>query len=65
MLTQEESIALNAVDREVETGETKLKLLMKKFSENIDHMRGSKEEINNLLSQSQTLAFMQVRRSTL
>ncbi|XP_047198961.1 E3 ubiquitin/ISG15 ligase TRIM25 [Hippoglossus stenolepis] len=60
LLTQEESIALNAVDREVETGETKLKLLMKKFAENIDHMSGSKEYINNLLSQSQTLAFLQV-----
>ncbi|XP_034456738.1 E3 ubiquitin/ISG15 ligase TRIM25-like [Hippoglossus hippoglossus] len=60
LLTQEESIALNAVDREVETGETKLKLIMKKFAENIDHMSGSKEYINNLLSQSQTLAFLQV-----
>ncbi|XP_060948136.1 E3 ubiquitin/ISG15 ligase TRIM25 [Limanda limanda] len=60
MLTQEESTALNAVDREVETGQTKLKNLQKKFAENIDHMSGAKEYINNQLSQSQTLAFLQV-----
>ncbi|XP_053274656.1 E3 ubiquitin/ISG15 ligase TRIM25 isoform X4 [Pleuronectes platessa] len=60
MLTQEESAALNAVDREVETGETKLNLLKKKFAENIDHMTGAKEYINNQLSQSQSLAFLQV-----
>ncbi|XP_062243670.1 E3 ubiquitin/ISG15 ligase TRIM25 isoform X5 [Platichthys flesus] len=60
MLTQEESTAMNAVDREVETCGTKLNLLKKKFAENIDHMNGAKEYINNQLSQSQTLAFLQV-----
>ncbi|XP_019939608.2 E3 ubiquitin/ISG15 ligase TRIM25 isoform X4 [Paralichthys olivaceus] len=60
MLTQEENIALNAVDREVETGETKLKVLMKKFTENIEKMGMAKDSINSLLSRSQTMAFLQV-----
>ncbi|XP_029007765.1 E3 ubiquitin/ISG15 ligase TRIM25 isoform X2 [Betta splendens] len=60
MLIQEERDALNAVDREVESGQTKLRGLMKKFTENIDNMNKAKEEINKLLSQSQTLAFLQI-----
>lgn len=60
MLAREEHDALNAVERELETGQTKLKVLSKKFTGNIDSMNSAKEEINRLLSQSQTLAFLQV-----
>lgn len=63
MLLREERDALNAVDREVESGQTKLKGLMKKFRDNIDNMNKAKEDINKLLSQSQTLAFLQVTKS--
>ncbi|KAG7219042.1 hypothetical protein INR49_019361 [Caranx melampygus] len=59
MLTREEQKALIAVDRELESGQTKLKTLMKKFADNIDNMSKAKEDITNLLSQSQTLAFLQ------
>nr|XP_033480054.1 E3 ubiquitin/ISG15 ligase TRIM25 isoform X1 [Epinephelus lanceolatus]XP_033480055.1 E3 ubiquitin/ISG15 ligase TRIM25 isoform X1 [Epinephelus lanceolatus] len=59
ILAQEERVALNTVDRELESGETKLKGLVKKFTENIDSMGKAKEEIQSLLSQSQTLAFLQ------
>ncbi|XP_049899562.1 E3 ubiquitin/ISG15 ligase TRIM25 isoform X5 [Epinephelus moara] len=59
ILAQEERVALNTVDRELESGETKLKGLVKKFTENIDSMSKAKEEIQSLLSQSQTLAFLQ------
>ncbi|XP_069023266.1 E3 ubiquitin/ISG15 ligase TRIM25 [Embiotoca jacksoni] len=59
MLAQEESDAMNAVDCEVETGQTKLRLLEKRFSENIETMSKAKEDIHSLLSQSQTLAFLQ------
>ncbi|XP_029368029.1 E3 ubiquitin/ISG15 ligase TRIM25 isoform X2 [Echeneis naucrates] len=59
MLTREERDALHAVDREMESGQTKLRALMKKFNENIDNMNKAKEDIHNLLSQSQTLAFLQ------
>lgn len=60
MLAREEHDALNAVERELETGQTKLKVLSKKFTGNIDSMSRAKEEIHRLLSQSQTLAFLQV-----
>ncbi|XP_049428794.1 E3 ubiquitin/ISG15 ligase TRIM25 isoform X4 [Epinephelus fuscoguttatus] len=59
ILAQEERVALNTVDRELESGETKLKGLVKKFTENIDSMSKAKEEIQSLLSQSQTVAFLQ------
>lgn len=60
MLAQDEQDALNAVDREVESGQTKLRMLMKKFAGNVDHMNKAKEDIRCLLAQSQTLAFLQV-----
>ena len=62
MLAREERDALNAVECELESGQIKLKGLMKKFTENIDSMSKAKEDINSLLSQSQTLAFLQVRQ---
>ena len=62
MLARDERDALNAVERELETGQTKLKGLMSKFTENIDNMSKAKEDIHSLLSQSRTLAFLQVRQ---
>ncbi|KAL3067520.1 hypothetical protein OYC64_017278 [Pagothenia borchgrevinki] len=59
MLAREESEALNAVDCELQSGQTKLKGLSKKFNENVVHMSKAKEDIHSLLSQSQTLAFLQ------
>ncbi|XP_031695546.1 E3 ubiquitin/ISG15 ligase TRIM25-like, partial [Anarrhichthys ocellatus] len=59
MLAREEREALNAVDRELESGHTKLKGLAKKFTENVGSMSKAREEIHSLLSQSQTLAFLQ------
>ncbi|XP_026216093.1 E3 ubiquitin/ISG15 ligase TRIM25 isoform X2 [Anabas testudineus] len=59
ILMREERDALTAVDQEVESGQTKLRNLMKKFTENIDNMNKAKEDIHSLLSQSQTLAFLQ------
>lgn len=62
MLIREEQNALIAVDRELESGQTKLRTLMKKFTDNVDIMSKAKEDIHNLLSQSQTMAFLQVRQ---
>ncbi|XP_046899941.1 E3 ubiquitin/ISG15 ligase TRIM25 isoform X3 [Hypomesus transpacificus] len=59
MLDREEREALNTVDREQESGQTKLQGLMKKFDQNIDKMSGARDDINNLLSQSESLAFLQ------
>ena len=61
MLDREEREALNTVDREQESGQTKLQGLMKKFDKNIDKMSGARDDINNLLSQSESLAFLQVK----
>ncbi|TMS23801.1 E3 ubiquitin/ISG15 ligase TRIM25 [Larimichthys crocea] len=59
MLARDERDALMAVERELESGQAKLKGLMKKFTENIDSMSKAKEDIHSLLSQSQTLGFLQ------
>lgn len=62
MLAREEREALIAVDRELEGGQTKLKGLAKKFTDNVDTLSKAREDIHSLLSQSQTLAFLQVRQ---
>ncbi|XP_040891647.1 E3 ubiquitin/ISG15 ligase TRIM25 isoform X2 [Toxotes jaculatrix] len=59
MLLRQERDALNAVDREMESGQTKLRVFMKKLTENVNNMSKAKEDIHSLLSQSQTLAFLQ------
>ncbi|KAM9362899.1 E3 ubiquitin/ISG15 ligase TRIM25-like [Symphorus nematophorus] len=59
MLARDEREALNVVERELESGQTKLKGLMKKFTENIDSMSKAQEDIHSLLGQSRTLSFLQ------
>ncbi|XP_078146709.1 E3 ubiquitin/ISG15 ligase TRIM25 isoform X2 [Centroberyx gerrardi] len=59
MLDREEREALTTVDREQESSQTKLKGLMKKFTDNIEKMSKAKDDINNLLGQSQSMAFLQ------
>ncbi|XP_024145511.1 E3 ubiquitin/ISG15 ligase TRIM25 isoform X2 [Oryzias melastigma] len=59
MLTREENEASNALDREVESGQMKIRTLMKKFSENVENMKKAKEDICRLLGQSQTHTFLQ------
>ncbi|XP_036934894.1 E3 ubiquitin/ISG15 ligase TRIM25-like [Acanthopagrus latus] len=59
MLAQEEREAQHEVDHELETGQMKLRDLMKRLTENTENMRKAREDINGLLSQSQTLAFLQ------
>lgn len=60
LLARDERDALNTVDRELESGQTKMKILMKKMSGNVENMNKAKEGICCLLAQSQTLAFLQV-----
>lgn len=60
LLARDERDALNAVDRELESGQTKLKGLMKKMLGNVENMSKAKEDIRHLLAQSQALAFLQV-----
>ncbi|XP_037546379.1 E3 ubiquitin/ISG15 ligase TRIM25 [Nematolebias whitei] len=59
MFAREEQEALKSIDREAEIGQTKIRGLMAKFVENVDKMSKAKEEIHQLLSQSQTQAFLQ------
>lgn len=60
MLTQEEQNALLAVDHEVQNGHVKFKTLMKKFTTNISTISKAKEQIQSVLKEPQTLAFLQV-----
>ncbi|TKS69273.1 E3 ubiquitin/ISG15 ligase TRIM25 [Collichthys lucidus] len=59
MLAQVECEAQLVVDCELETGQKKLCDFMKRLTENTENMRKAREDVNNLLSQSQTLAFLQ------
>ncbi|KAM8878291.1 E3 ubiquitin/ISG15 ligase TRIM25 isoform 1-T2 [Spinachia spinachia] len=59
MLSRDEHDALTSVDRELEGGQTKLKNLAKKFTENVESMSKAKEEIHSLLSQCHTQSFLQ------
>ncbi|XP_034544465.1 E3 ubiquitin/ISG15 ligase TRIM25 isoform X2 [Notolabrus celidotus] len=58
MLAREERDSLTAVDREMETGQLKLDVLRKKFTENVNNLTKAKEDIHNLLTQSHTLDFL-------
>lgn len=60
MVAQEELKAQIEVDCELEVGQTKLRDLMRRFTDNTEMMRKAREDINCLLSQSQTLDFLQV-----
>ncbi|KAM3864679.1 E3 ubiquitin/ISG15 ligase TRIM25 [Diretmus argenteus] len=59
MLDREEREALNMVDREEESCQTKINTLVKRFTGNVQMMSKAKDDINSLLGQSQTLAFLQ------
>ncbi|XP_077461827.1 E3 ubiquitin/ISG15 ligase TRIM25 [Stigmatopora argus] len=60
MLAAEERAAMSEVDQELASSNTKLRVLMKKFLENISSLSTSKADIQNLLCQSQTMSFLQV-----
>jgi len=62
-LAQDERAAQHEVDCELEMGQTKLRDFTRRFNENSDRMKKAREDINSLLSQSQTLAFLQVGRT--
>ncbi|XP_020509905.2 E3 ubiquitin/ISG15 ligase TRIM25 [Labrus bergylta] len=59
MLALEEREAQHEVDREMEIGQTKVQDFTKRFTENAENMRKARENINSLLGQSRTLAFLQ------
>ncbi|CAL8333530.1 unnamed protein product [Lota lota] len=59
MLDREERDAMNTVDRQLQSGETKYSNATKRFFQNIQHMESAKRAIGDLLSQSDSLAFLQ------
>ncbi|XP_010887619.2 E3 ubiquitin/ISG15 ligase TRIM25 isoform X2 [Esox lucius] len=59
LLDGDEREALNMVDRELESGHTKLQNLMKKFNKNIEQLTAAKDSVNSLLSQTHSLGFLQ------
>lgn len=64
MLAQEEREAQLVVEQELEMGQNKVRDLTKKLTANITDLRRAKEQINGLLSQSQSLSFLQVGRKS-
>ncbi|KAI3352745.1 hypothetical protein L3Q82_019326, partial [Scortum barcoo] len=59
LLTQEECNAQQEVDRELDIGQTKLQDFANRLTDNSEKMRKAGEDVNSLLSQSQTVAFLQ------
>ncbi|KAF7657350.1 hypothetical protein LDENG_00028250 [Lucifuga dentata] len=59
MLGCEEREALNVVDRELDSCQTKLGEFLRRFTENVEKMSKAKENINSLMAQAQTPAFLQ------
>ncbi|CAG5945243.1 unnamed protein product [Menidia menidia] len=59
LLSGEEQVALGLVDQEVESGRTKIRGLVSKFTENIDNMNKAKQDIQAQLNRSRTLGFLQ------
>ncbi|KAI5613760.1 E3 ubiquitin/ISG15 ligase TRIM25 isoform X1, partial [Silurus asotus] len=59
MLLKDEKEAMDTLDKDLDSGNSKLNTLIKKFSQNIDKMSSTKAEINNLLANSQSQAFLQ------
>ncbi|XP_035808574.2 E3 ubiquitin/ISG15 ligase TRIM25-like isoform X2 [Amphiprion ocellaris] len=59
MLAQDEREAQHEVSHELEAGQTKLRDLAKRYTDNNKKMRKAREDINNLLSRSQTPTFLQ------
>ena len=62
MLDKEEREAMNTVDSQLQSGEDKYNKVTKRFSQIIQEMDNAKCGISDLLSRSDTLAFLQVRR---
>ncbi|TVH12527.1 E3 ubiquitin/ISG15 ligase TRIM25 [Bagarius yarrelli] len=60
MLQRDEREAMDALDIDLESGNTKLNTLMKKFNQNIEKMSSTRVEINNLLAKSDSPDFLQV-----
>ncbi|XP_061536000.1 E3 ubiquitin/ISG15 ligase TRIM25 [Phycodurus eques] len=59
MLATEECAAMNVVDQELESSQTKLRVIVKRFSDNINSLSVAKVDIQRLLGQPQTMAFLQ------
>ncbi|XP_034169520.2 E3 ubiquitin/ISG15 ligase TRIM25 isoform X1 [Pangasianodon hypophthalmus] len=59
MLQRDEREAMDALDKDLDSGNTKLNTLMKKFTQNIEKISSTRAEINNLLAKSHTLDFLQ------
>ncbi|XP_029368056.1 E3 ubiquitin/ISG15 ligase TRIM25-like [Echeneis naucrates] len=59
LFAQEEREAQNEVDRELETAQMKLQELLKKLTDNVMQMRKARDDIDSLMSRSQTSAFLQ------
>ncbi|XP_062401209.1 E3 ubiquitin/ISG15 ligase TRIM25-like isoform X2 [Sardina pilchardus] len=59
LIDMDEQNALKAVDKDLESGQTKLQSLSKKFGQNVEKMNHTKAELNSLLSRADSLSFLQ------
>lgn len=60
MLAQEEQKAQREVDHELENSQMKLCNFMQTLNKNDKNMRKAREDLTSLLTESQTVSFLQV-----
>ncbi|XP_076871577.1 E3 ubiquitin/ISG15 ligase TRIM25 isoform X2 [Brachyhypopomus gauderio] len=59
MLQKDEREAMDALEKDLETGQSKINTLMKRFNQNIEKMSVTRSQINSLLAQSSSMDFLQ------
>ncbi|XP_062403602.1 E3 ubiquitin/ISG15 ligase TRIM25-like isoform X2 [Sardina pilchardus] len=59
LIDRDEQDALRAVDKELESGQTKLQSLTKMFGQNVEKMSHAKVELSDLLSRVDSMSFLQ------
>ncbi|XP_062397799.1 E3 ubiquitin/ISG15 ligase TRIM25-like isoform X2 [Sardina pilchardus] len=59
LIDKEEQDALKAVDKDFESGQTRIQSLIAKFGQNVEKMSAVKMELNSLLSRADSLSFLQ------
>nr|XP_023647768.1 E3 ubiquitin/ISG15 ligase TRIM25-like isoform X1 [Paramormyrops kingsleyae]XP_023647770.1 E3 ubiquitin/ISG15 ligase TRIM25-like isoform X1 [Paramormyrops kingsleyae] len=61
LIDRSEQEAIKLVDREQDSGNDKIQSLMKRFALNVEQMKGTKSQIESLLSKKESFMFLQAK----
>lgn len=60
LIDRDEQDALRAVDKDLESGQSRLQSLSKMFGQNVDKMTAAKGRLNSILSKADSASFLEV-----